>query len=79
MLVDTPILELDVKQEIFRNIDSFDISERLHRTRLFDEYLMQCWLTLAQHPVYFNWPTVRANGNKTFLSVQRAVEKQESR
>lgn len=76
MLVDTPILEPSVRQEIARNIDSFDISKRLHRTLLFDEYLMRCWLSFEKRPVYFDWPTVRVSGNKTFQSVQRVVEKQ---
>jgi len=79
MLVDTPILEPSVRQDIARNIDSFDISKRLHRTLLFDEYLMRCWLSFEDRPVYFDWPTVRVSGDKTFQSVQRVVEKQESK
>ena len=79
MLVDTPILEPSVRQEIARNIDSFEISKRLRRTRLFDEYLMQCWSAFDGRPVYFDWPTVRISGDRSFQSVQRVVEKQESR
>jgi hypothetical protein len=79
MLVDTPILEQGVRQDILRNINSFDISHRLHRTVLFDEYLMRCWSEFTQHPVYFDWPTVRTGGDKTFQSVQRAVDKQRNR
>lgn len=79
MLVDTPILEPSVRQEISKSIDSFDISKRLCRTELFDEYLLQCWSEFAVYPVYFDWPTVRASGNKSFESVRRAVEKQRHR
>lgn len=79
MLVDTPILEQSVKTEISRSIDSFDISKRLHRTVLFDDYLEQCWLEFSEYPVYFDWLTARKNGRKTFESVQRAVEKQRNR
>lgn len=75
MLVDTPILDPGVRQDISKNIDSFDIAKRLYRTDLFDEYLLQCWSELTEHPVYFDWPTVRAIGNKSFESVRRAVEK----
>lgn len=76
MLVDTPILEQGVRQEISRTVDSFDISKRLYRTVLFDEYLMRCWSEFAEYPVYFDWPTVRTSGDKTFQAVKRAVEKQ---
>lgn len=75
MLVDTPILNPSVRQEISKSINSFDISKRLNRTELFDEYLMQCWTEFTEHPVYFDWTIVRANGDKTFESVRRAVEK----
>ena len=75
MLVDTPILEPSIRQSILKCIDSFDISKRLHRTVLFDEYLMRCWSEFAKHPVYFDWPTVRTSGDKTFQSVQRAVDR----
>lgn len=75
MLVDTPILEPNLRHEISKTIDSFEISKRFYRTELFDEYLMRCWSELTEPPVYFDWPTVRASGNKTFESVRRAVEK----
>jgi len=75
MLVDTPILNPSVRQDISKCINSFDISKRLYRTELFDEYLMQCWREFTEHPVYFDWSIVRANVNKTFESVRRAVEK----
>ena len=79
MLVDTPILDQTVRTDISRSIDSFDISKRLHRTVLFDEYLMRCWSEFSEYPVYFDWPTVRRNGDKTFQSVQRAVQKKGNR
>ena len=79
MLVDTPILDQTVRTDISRSIDSFDISKRLHRTVLFDEYLMQCWSEFSEYPVYFDWPAVRRNGDKTFQSVQRAVQKKGNR
>lgn len=75
MLVDTPILNPSTRQEISKSINSFDISKRLYRTELFDEYLMQCWAEFTEHPVYFDWNIVRASGSKTFESVRRAVEK----
>lgn len=75
MLFDTPILDPSVREAISKRIDSFDISERLYRTEIFDEYLLRCWLEFAENPVYFDWPTVRASGNKSFESVRRAVDK----
>ena len=75
MLVDTPILNPSTRQEISKNINSFDISKRFYRTKLFDEYLMQCWAEFTEHPVYFDWNIVRESGRKTFESVRRAVEK----
>ena len=75
MLVDTPILEPGVRQDVSKRIDSFDISERLHRTEIFDDYLLRCWSEFAEKPVYFDWPTVRGSGNKSFESVRRAVDK----
>lgn len=76
MLVDTPILDPTARQEISRTIDSFDISKRLHRTMMFDSYLMQCWSELPERPVFFDWPTIRMSGDATFQSVRRALEKQ---
>jgi GTPase SAR1 family protein len=75
MLMDTPIMNEKIRQEISINIDSFDISKRLNRTELFDNYLMNCWTELPAHPVYFDWPTVRSSGSKTFESVHRVVVK----
>lgn len=79
MLVDTPILEQRVRENIASSINSFEIAKRLKRTVLFDEYLMSCWSEFTEHPVYFDWPTVRASGVRTFQSVQKAVEKQGNR
>lgn len=79
MLVDTPILDTNVRQQIALNIDSFDISKRLHRTRLFDDYLMKCWSEFDKPPVYFDWPSLRMTAEKTFQSVQRVVDKQVNR
>jgi GTPase SAR1 family protein len=79
MLVDTPILDPSLRQDISRRIDSFDISERLRRTEIFDLYLLKCWSELSEKPVYFDWPTVRASGNRSFDSVRRAVDKKGNR
>lgn len=73
MLVDTPILDSTARQNILNDINSFEISRRLHRTTAFDEYLMNCWEKFEHHPVYFDWPTTRKAGDASFLSVQRAV------
>ena len=75
MLVDTPILEGDVRTAIGNSIGSFDISKRYHRTTLFADYLNKCWLEFDDSPVYFNWPAVFESGSTTFKSVQRAVDK----
>lgn len=79
MLIDTPILEPKVRQDISKRIESFDISERLYRTEIFDDYLLQCWSEFVEKPVYFDWPMVRTSGKKSFESVRRAVDKKRSK
>lgn len=79
MLVDTPIMDAEVRQQILKNVDSFDIAQRLHRALLFDEYLMNSWVEFEQHPVYFDWPTIRKTGDAGFMTVQRAVDGQQGR
>ena len=74
MLVDTPILDAEARQQILKNIESFDIARRLHRALLFDEYLMNSWADFREHPLYFDWPTVRRTGDAGFQTVQRAVD-----
>lgn len=74
MVVDTPILDAVLRQQISQTIDSFDISDRLNRTILFDDYLMKSWAELSKKPVYFDWPTLRASAEKSFESVRRAVK-----
>ena len=74
MQFDTPILDDKIRNEMLRNLGSFDIRDRFHRTTSFDIYLANAWHSLERKPVYYDWPTVRQQGNHGFTSVQRAVQ-----
>lgn len=74
MLVDTPILDQNIRNEISKNIESFDISKRYNRTVFFDNYLNDCWSLFTEPPIYFVWTTIRKTGDKTFHSVQRFID-----
>lgn len=74
MLFDTPILDEHIRKQIASNVSSFDIRDRYGRTMAFDNYLMKAWQALDRRPVYFDWPTVKLQGQSTFSSVKRAAE-----
>lgn len=76
MLIDTPILDSHVREQLIPGIASFDIRDRFRRANEFAAYLDRCWGTLAsQSPPYFDWITLRKTASGSFEPVRRAVER----
>jgi GTPase SAR1 family protein len=73
MQFDTPVLDDEIRNSMLHKLGSFDIRDRFHRTTAFDKYLAKAWDMLERKPVYYDWPTIRRQGNHSFTSVQRAV------
>ena len=74
VLFDTPIFDEKRQSDISAKLESFDIKERYRRTVLFSEYLNDCWLKINNPPVYFDWPTLKKYGGKSFAAVKRAID-----
>lgn len=76
MLIDTPILDSNVREQLIPGISSFDIRDRFRRANEFAAYLDRCWGTLAgRSPPYFDWVTLRGTASGSFEPVRRAVER----
>ncbi len=75
MLFDTPIFDEGTRDDLRRNMTSFDIRDRYKRTTKFREYLDQSWQELKLSPIYFDWPTTAYSDTVSFDSVKRFLEK----
>lgn len=75
MVFDTPILDGDVQSAVLELARSFDINDRLARSRRFLEYLNHCWGEMETKPDYFDWLLVYEQGKPSFESVERAVKR----
>jgi hypothetical protein len=69
MVVDTPILDKDVRDNLrdFRQLGS-----RLENTKSFREYLDEQWKTFEERQAFFNWPNIS-------FDLLRDIEEVESR
>jgi GTPase SAR1 family protein len=73
MLFDTPIFEKDLREEISSNLQSFNISHRLNRTKAFKRYLMQIWGSFPNTPSYFDFRELCALSRQSFTQVENVV------
>lgn len=76
ILIDTPIFDSNIRQEIRQNIGSFIIKDRYHRISLFVEYLSEIWSLIPNPPAYFNWTSLVELSRTSFETVERAIKKQ---
>ncbi|MEZ0237266.1 MAG: hypothetical protein ACAH06_04320 [Methylophilaceae bacterium] len=74
MLFDTPIFDEGTRDDLRRNISSFDIRDRDERTTKFRDYLDQSWQEFKRCPIYFDWPTTAYSDTGSFDSVKRFLE-----
>lgn len=74
MVFDTPIFNEDIVELISKNIESFKIEDRLERTLKFKEYLLTIWNKYNLESNYFDFPSIIANEEKSFESVERVVK-----
>ncbi len=56
MIVDTPILNTQVRNQIY---NEFSIKERLKRASIFTEYLDSEWELLSECDISFQWPVMK--------------------
>ena len=75
MLIDTPILNQEILEQIAYIASSFSIRNRFTRSRAFRSYLDSVWTDFCKPTPYFDWPTLRNSGDATFQSVSRATRK----
>jgi hypothetical protein len=76
VVVDTPIVESDVAEQID---DCAGIDDRVKRARVFADYLARQWEPLAGHELAFSWIDGRANLEGEFDRVSRAARRAASR
>lgn len=57
MIVDTPVTDVDVRTRIS---DVYALSRRLHRAKIFCEYLGSNWEEFSGRGLALEWPTIRA-------------------
>lgn len=57
MVIDTPIVDTDMRMQI---ANAYSIADRLSRARIFCDYLDSQWELLVGQHLPFEWPTIRA-------------------
>jgi len=75
MVFDTPILDKEVREHMAININSFAIECRHKRAEEFRNYLQEIWKDISNKPKYFNFEELVHDGNETFLSVKKAIDR----
>jgi len=73
MVFDTPMFEESFRDQCKKNLGSFDITVREHRTLRFKEYLNLVWASLGVNVPYFNWSTATLNGKLSFERVRAHI------
>jgi hypothetical protein len=75
MVFDTPIFDLNVRERITENLESFEIRNRYERTLAFRNYLSATWESSGLRPHYLDWNEVVRFGQANFDAVRRAIER----
>lgn len=75
IIVDTPILDDEIRIKLIALISSFEINERYEKSLLFRDYLTQIWKKIQIQIPYFNWNDKVALQNSSFSSVKKHIEK----
>lgn len=76
MVFDTPIFDSTVMEELIKNADSFNISDRAKRSSAFRTYLSKIWYNSELAPPYFDWSDLLPSGNESFGKVERFLSRQ---
>ena len=76
MIFDTPIFDPDLSAKLFDELESFDIEDRLHRTKQFKRYLLDSWLSMPNKPQYFNFEEIIKLVETSLKGVQFAIDRQ---
>lgn len=74
MIFDTPIFDVPTREDAMNGLDSFLIEKRLNRAEIFRDYLLDCWNSLVQKPLYFDFNELVSDYKYTFAPVKRFVE-----
>lgn len=75
MVFDTPIFDKAMFESLLPNVNSLTINHRYDRANAFRTYLHKNWHTLNKKPLYFNFENSISDGNASFESVERAIQK----
>jgi len=75
MTFDTPIFDSSALDQLYKDLESYDISHRYQRAVIFRNYLSQIWTASGLKPPYFDWADVLRTGEKNFGQVRAAVQK----
>lgn len=75
MVFDTPIFDSDLMENLTRNPESFDISDRAHRSTIFRSYLNKVWHNSGLAPPYFDWTSLLPVGEISFKKVERFMSR----
>lgn len=77
MLIDTPIFDESVRDQIIPDINEFNIGKRFYRTNMFADYLRVAWANFDPDVSYFDFEATLKRHSSTFASVERAVAAQQ--
>ncbi len=75
MVFDTPVFDEAFRIDVSADINSLGIKDRYHRATCFRRYLIECWENLPNKPTYFNFIDLLDDGNSTFESVDRVIQR----
>lgn len=73
MTHDTPILDVEIRNELMENVNSLSIVDRYNRAIAFRRYLSKVWHDSNLKPSYFDWNEVIHIGEETFERVRKAL------
>ncbi len=77
--IDTPIFDEEVRQRVHELAGSFNISDRLKKTKLFRDYLEAQWNSSGIATSYFDFSELVRQQGSTFHTVERVVRSQTRR
>ena len=78
MVVDTPIFDSHLFDELCPSVENFELSFRFDRASRFRDYLTGAWNRFQHRPSYFDWDRSVAQHGETYQIVQRYLERRDN-
>lgn len=79
MVFDTPIINSETRDEIMKDVNSLTIANRYERAIAFKRYLLNCWNSLENTPIYYDFLENTKDYIYTFDSVNKAIKRNAGR